>query len=106
MQRTAPLQSRLRDSELGFTAPSSTVALSPGHLASTVVNLIDEMITTAKQLHGFMAVPAFMAAFTGKGDQWADPEAIKHIASHDGLPGTALGALGTLPSAAGAIRAR
>ncbi|ANI38128.1 hypothetical protein [Mycolicibacterium vaccae] len=80
VQRVAPLQSRLRDSELGFTAPTSTGALSPAHLASTVVTLIDEMIATAEHLQGFMTAPAFMAAFTGKDDTGADPEAIKHIA--------------------------
>jgi hypothetical protein len=80
VQRAAPLQSRLRDSELGFTAPTSTVALTPVHLASTVVTLVDEMIATAHQLEGFMAAPAFMAAFTGKDGEEADPEAIKHIA--------------------------
>ncbi|MDW5614063.1 MULTISPECIES: hypothetical protein [Mycolicibacterium] len=80
VQRAAPLQPRLRDSELGFTTPTYSGALSPVHLASTLVKLIDEMITTAHQVESFMTAPAFMAAFTGKGDEEADPEAIKHIA--------------------------
>ena len=49
VQRVAPLQSRLCDSELGFNSPTSTGTMPPAHLANRVVILIDEMIATAEQ---------------------------------------------------------
>lgn len=80
VQRTTPLLTRLRDSELGFTAPSSTVTLEPRQLAPMVVNLIDEMIATAHQVESFVMTPAFMGAFADVDDSGPDAEAIAHIA--------------------------
>ncbi|WP_349269882.1 hypothetical protein MPNTM1_00391 [Mycolicibacterium parafortuitum] len=83
VQRTAPLQSRLRDSELGFPMllSSGGVTLSPRAFEYMAVSVVDEMLTTVRQLDGFMMAPAFMASFSGRSDEDADPEAIKHIAN-------------------------
>lgn len=83
MQRAAPLASRLRDSELGYTEAGASGLMSAGELASTVVHMLDEMMRTIQQLDRFMMAPAFMAAFSGVDDvdeDGADPEAIAHIA--------------------------
>lgn len=81
VQRTTPLLPRLRDSELGFTPAGTTRLYTASGLASEVVGLIDEMLSTAGQLESFMATPAFMASFYGSADGAPpDAEAIKHIA--------------------------
>jgi hypothetical protein len=76
VQRLDPLQARMRDAELGFMTPNRFGTMSARNLASEVVGLVDEMMATEQQVHGFMAAPAFMGAFAGP-----DPEAIKHIAN-------------------------
>ncbi|ORB28031.1 hypothetical protein [Mycolicibacterium parafortuitum] len=83
VQRAAPLQSRLRDSELGFPMllSSGGVTLSPRAFRYMAVSMVDEMLTTVRQLDAFMAAPAFMGSFSGRSDEDADPEAIKHIAN-------------------------
>lgn len=80
LQRAAPLAARLRDSQLGFTAASTSRVFSAGELASVVVRMLDEMITTMQQLERFMMAPAFMAAFSDVDDEGADPDAVAHIA--------------------------
>lgn len=80
VQRSTPLLPRLRDSQLGFTSPSTTGALPPTQLAPIVVNLIDEMTSTAHQVHSFIMAPGFMASFAVVDDAGPDAEAIAHIA--------------------------
>ncbi len=82
VQRRTPLLPRLRDSELGFTPASTARVYSGTELARTLVGLIDEMVSTAKQLESFTLAPAFMDSFREHADgSPADAEAIKHIAN-------------------------
>lgn len=81
VQRTTPLLPRLRDSELGFSPAATTRLYTAAELATAVVGLIDDMLSTAHQLDSFMTAPAFMASFYGPADGAPpDAEAIKHIA--------------------------
>lgn len=81
VQRTTAVLPRLRDSELGFTPAGTTRLYTASGLASEVVGLIDDMLSTAHQLESFMATPAFMAAFYGSADGAPpDAEAVEHIA--------------------------
>ncbi|AFM15612.1 hypothetical protein Mycch_0796 [Mycolicibacterium chubuense NBB4] len=81
VQRTTPLSQRLRDSELGFTPTATRRVITGEELASILIGLIDEMLSTTSQLARFVNAPAFMAAFSSGADgSDADPEAIKHIA--------------------------
>ena len=81
VQRTAPLLPRLRDSELGFTPADTTRVHSGRELAGTLLGLIDEMRSTIKQVHGFMASPAFMGALADPADGTPpDAEAVTHVA--------------------------
>lgn len=82
LQRMTPLLPRLRDSELGFTLAGTTRIRTGTELAGALVGLIDEMLSTGRQLEDFMGSPAFMRAFGDlTDDSSSDPEAIKHIAN-------------------------
>lgn len=81
VQRLTPLLPRVRDAELGFMVPTTGFTMSPRHLASEVVGLVDEMMATEQQVTNFMCAPAFMAAFASAADGEPDAEAIKHIAN-------------------------
>ena len=75
VQRRTPLLARLRDSELGFPSSVTSRVFSGREVASMVLGIVDEMLTTMRQIERFMASPAFMGAF-----HTADADAITQIA--------------------------
>ncbi|BDX32217.1 hypothetical protein TUM20985_27640 [Mycobacterium antarcticum] len=79
VQRQNTVLPRLRDSELGFTSPTTTRVYSGAELEPLLLGLIDEMVSTARQAERFMAAPAFMDSFGANGSS-GDAEAITHIA--------------------------
>ncbi|MCB0949557.1 MAG: hypothetical protein KDB44_09820 [Mycobacterium sp.] len=83
VQRMTPLLPRLRDSELGFrpTPPGRQVSSGP-QLAYILLSLLDELLSTIRQLESFMSAPAFMGSFGDHADEsTADPAAIAHTAN-------------------------
>jgi hypothetical protein len=80
VQREKAVLPRLRDSELGFTPPTGTRVYSGAELSRLLSVLIDDLVSTARQIDRFMAAPAFSASFGGRGGE-SDGESIEHIAN-------------------------
>jgi len=83
VQRMTPLLPRLRDSELGFrpSSPSSRVSSGP-QLALILLGLLDELLSTLRQVESFTLAPAFMGSFGDQTDEsTVDPAAIAHTAN-------------------------
>lgn len=79
VQRENAVLPRLRDSHLGFTPTSVTRVSSGPELERMLLELVDEMLSTARRIDRFMAAPAFRAAFGGDGSS-GDADAISHVA--------------------------
>lgn len=80
VKRQHEILPRVRDSELGFTSSTTTRVYSGAELAGCLVGVIDEMVSTARQVERFLAAPAFTAAFGAPGSN-GDVEAITHVAN-------------------------
>jgi hypothetical protein len=79
VQRRNAVLPRLRDSELGFSPRTATRVYSGAELARLLFGLIDDMLSTARQIEAFIAAPAFMASFNDPAG--GDAEAIRHVAN-------------------------
>jgi hypothetical protein len=79
VQRTTAVLDRLRDSELGYISPTGRPAFSGADLAATLTSLVDGMVSTMRQVEGFVMAPAFMAAFGSPGGS-GDADALVHHA--------------------------
>lgn len=80
-QRRNAVLPRLRDSELGFSPSTGTPVYSGAELALTLYGVIDEMLSTARQIDGFVSAPAFMATLHPGDEHGGDAEAIEHVAN-------------------------
>jgi hypothetical protein len=80
-QRRNAVLPRLRDSELGFSPTSATYVYTGAELARILFGYVDEMLSTARQIDGFMAAPAFMATLNPGDQHGGDAEAIEHVAN-------------------------
>ncbi|MGZ4512344.1 MAG: hypothetical protein ACXVX4_13600 [Mycobacterium sp.] len=82
VQRRAAVQSRLRDDQLGYAAPSGERASSGYQVGRFVIDRMDEMLVLVKQVEDFMLTPAFTGVFGDPGDESsADGEGIVHTAN-------------------------
>jgi hypothetical protein len=79
-QRRNAVLPRLRDSELGFSPSSEMHVYSGAELARVLFGMVDEMLSIARQIDGFMAAPAFMATLNPGDDHSGDGDAIEHVA--------------------------
>jgi len=79
VQRRAAVRSRLRDAELGFSAPSGERVDGGPQLGRLVADRMDELLVLVKQVESFMLTPAFMGAFGDPSQESsADAEGIVH----------------------------
>jgi hypothetical protein len=82
VQRRAQLQSRLRDAQLGYAAPSGERADGGAAVGRFVIDRMDELIVLVKQVEDFMLTPAFMAVFGSPDDETsADGDGVVHTAN-------------------------
>jgi len=82
VQRRAAVQSRLRDAELGYSAPSGERADSGAQVGRFVVDRMDEVLVLVNQVESFMLTPAFVRVFGEPGNEGsADAEGIVHSAN-------------------------
>jgi hypothetical protein len=82
VQRRAEVQSRLRDDQLGYGAPSGERVGSGAEVGRFVVDRMDELLTLVNQVESFMLTPAFVGVFGQPGDESsADAEGIVHTAN-------------------------
>jgi hypothetical protein len=82
VQRRADVQSRLRDDQLGYSAPSGERVGSGAEVGRFVVDRMDELLTLVNQVESFMLTPAFVGVFGQPGDESsADAEGIVHTAN-------------------------
>jgi len=82
VQRRAAVRSRLRDADLGYSAPSGERADSGYAVGRFVTDRMDEMLVLVKQVESFMLTPAFMGAFGDPSQESsADAEGIVHTAN-------------------------
>lgn len=82
VQRRSPLQSRLRDDQLGYAAPSGERADSGAAVGRFVIDRMDELLVLVKQVEDFMLTPAFVGAFGSPGDEnSADANGVVHTAN-------------------------
>ena len=76
------MQSRLRDAELGYSAPSGERADSGAQVGRFVVDRMDEVLVLVNQVESFMLTPAFVRVFGEPGNEGsADAEGIVHSAN-------------------------
>jgi hypothetical protein len=80
-QRRNAVLPRLRDSELGFRPSAGIPGYSGAELARILFGYVDELLSTAQQIDGFMAAPAFMATLNPGDEHGGDAEAIEHVAN-------------------------
>jgi len=81
VQRRAAVQSRLRDDELGYAAPSGERANTGVEVGHFVIDRMDELVGLVKNVEDFMLTPAFIGVFGEPGDEAsADADAIVHTA--------------------------
>jgi hypothetical protein len=82
VQRRAAVQSRLRDDQLGYGAPSGERAQSGFEAGRFVIDRMDEMLVLVKQVEDFMLTPAFVGVFGDPGNESsADADGIVHTAN-------------------------
>ena len=82
VQRRAAVQSRLRDDQLGYGAPSGERSDSGFEVGRFAVDRMDELVGLVKQVEDFMLTPAFIGVFGDPGDEGsADAEGIVHTAN-------------------------
>ena len=82
VQRRAAVQSRLRDAQLGYGAPSGERADSGFEVGRFVVDRMDELLVLVNQVESFMLTPAFVGVFGDPGNEGsADSEGIVHTAN-------------------------
>jgi hypothetical protein len=82
VQRRAEVRSRLRDIELGYSAPSGERANSGPQVGRFVAERMDDLLVLVKQVEAFMLTPAFMGAFGDPShESSADAEGIVHAAN-------------------------
>ena len=82
VQRRAEVQSRLRDIQLGYGAPSGEGARSGAEVARFVVDRMDELLALVNQVESFMLTPAFVGVFGEPSDESsADADGILHAAN-------------------------
>jgi hypothetical protein len=80
-QRRNAVLPRLRDSELEFSPSAGIPVYSGTELAIILFGFVDEMLSIARQIDGFMAAPAFMATLNPADEHGGDAEAIEHVAN-------------------------
>ncbi|MDT5183488.1 MAG: hypothetical protein QOI29_1646, partial [Mycobacterium sp.] len=81
VQRRAEVQSRLRDSQLGYGRPTGERADSGVEVGRFVVDRMEELLTLVDQVESFMLTPAFVGVFGDPGDESsADADGILHVA--------------------------
>jgi hypothetical protein len=80
-QRRNAVLPRLRDSELGFNTSMGTPVYSGIELARILFGVVDEMLSTARQIDDYMATPAFSATLNPGDEAGGDAEAIEHVAN-------------------------
>lgn len=71
VQRRAAVQSRLRDAQLGYGAPSGERADSGFEVGRFVVDRMDELLVLVNQVESFMLTPAFVGVFGDRGTRAA-----------------------------------
>jgi hypothetical protein len=82
VQRRAEVQSRLRDHQLGYGAPSGEHAHTGLEVGQFVIDRMDEFGVLIGQVDSFMATPAFVGVFGDPGDESsADADGIVHTAN-------------------------
>ena len=82
VQRRAEVQSRLRDAQLGYGAPSGERVDSGAELGRFVVERMDELLVLVNQVESFMLTPAFVGVFGDPGkESSADADGIVHTAN-------------------------
>ena len=82
VQRRAAVQSRLRDAELGYSAPNGERADSGAQVGRFVVDRMDEVLVLVNQVESFILTPTFVRVFGDPGNEGsADSEGIVHTAN-------------------------
>ena len=82
VQRRAEVQTRLRDDQLGYSAPSGERADSGEQVGRFVIDRMDELLVLVEQVENFMLTPAFVAVFGDPGNESsADADGIVHTAN-------------------------
>jgi hypothetical protein len=82
VQRRTQVQSRLRDHQLGYAAPSGERAGSGAEVGRFVIDRMDELLVLIKQVEDFMLTPAFVGVFGSPGDESsADADGVVHTAN-------------------------
>jgi hypothetical protein len=80
-QRRAEVQSRLRDDQLGYGAPSGERAGSGAEVGCFVIDRTDELLVLVNQVESFMLTPAFVDVFGEPGNESsANADGIVHTA--------------------------
>ena len=81
VQRRAEVQPRLRDDQLGYTAPSGERAHTGEQVGRFVIDRMDELLVLVEQVENFMLTSAFVAVFGDPGNESsADADGIVHTA--------------------------